>query len=233
MKKNILKHIFCIFFLLSIHAIGQQEEKFNLSIGFGHPTHTDMDVKENSFLFSIDARHNFSRFINWSLFFNRASANSELSFFNDTERVLELINSTNTFGIGINRSRIETYALGAAIHFAFINNKRNFFSIGFGGGYYTSKSSRQFLDEVTFMVTFTPEGELIDSRVTDFVGATDVATKTEPFIIPSLTYQYMIKGKYFVGAQASALWDRDSDGITFQPVLANYYSLSIQLGTRF
>lgn len=220
-------------FFSSLVITAQEMEKSNLYLGLGYPTHTDMDIRENNFLISLGYRHNFSRFFNWSVFLNRVTANSKLDFFNDKERVLALLNSSDSFGVGTNWSQIETYALGASLHFAFINKEKHFFSVSLGAGYYTSKSSRQFFEEITIESTFTPEGEFIESRITDFVGAEDVATKTEPFIVPALQYQYTLRNKYFIGTEVSFLLDQDSSAVTTNPVLANYYSVSLQFGKRF
>lgn len=224
---------FLLFFISSNCLFAQNRLKSNLFLGIGRPTHPDMDFNENRLLLSLNYRHNFSKVLNWSVFIQRTSANSELDFINDKPRLLDYVNSSDKFGIGGRWSSIETYSIGTSLNLVFINKVKHYFSLNFGVGFYTSNSTSQFFKEISFTTVTSPEGELISSEITDFVVETDKATKTEPFIMPSLQYQYIFKNNYILGVGVDLLLDQDSDAITSHPVLANFYSFNIHFGKAF
>ena len=208
--------------------------KSNLAFGVGIPTHPDMDIDENGLFLSLNYRRNSSRVFNWGGFLLRSSANSELDFFEDTSRMLEYLNSPNPpGGIGTSWAKIETYAVGLQFHFNVLNRSKHFLSFSGGVGYYTSHSSNQRLVEVTEESLFTIEGEFISSSITDFEGEARSERKTEPFIMPAITYQYIFKNDFFVGAEANLFLDMDSQELTQHPVLANFYSFNLYFGKRF
>lgn len=230
MKKSI---IILLVTLVFNGLYSQDRLKSNLFLGIGRPTHPDMDFNENRFLLSLNYRHNFSKILNWSVFVQRTSANSELDFINDKPRLIEYVNSSDRFGIGGRWSSIQTYSFGASLSLVFINKAKHYFSLNFGGGLYTSNSTSQFFKEISFTTITSPQGELISSEITDFVIETDKAKKTEPFIMPALQYQYIFKNNYILGVGVNLLLDRDSDGLTSHPVLANFYSFNVHLGKAF
>lgn len=230
MKKSI---IILLVTLVFNGLYSQDRLKSNLFLGIGRPTHPDMDFNENRFLLSLNYRHNFSKILNWSVFVQRTNANSELDFINDKPRLLEYVNSSDRFGISSDWNSIQTYSFGASLNLVFINKPNHYFSLNLGGGLYTSKSTSQDFSEVTMETIFTPQGEFISSEITDFVIETDKATKTEPFIIPALQYQYIFKNNYILGVGVNLLLDQDSDGLTSHPVLANFWSFNMHLGKAF
>jgi len=213
-------------------AWSQAEKKSHLYLGVGLPTHPDMLINEKNLLLSVSYRHNTFESFNWAVFLHRASANSELDFFNDNARLLEYIRASGR-DIGFDWDRITTYAMGARIHYVFINRPRHFFSFAIGGGFYTSNSTRQYLKRVGITNIVNDDGEVIDSVVENFDRAYDERRKTEPFIMPSFHYDYIFKNDFVVGVELNSLFDQDSEGVTTHPVLANYYSISLRLGKRF
>lgn len=227
--------LFCSSVLCAVPMQGQVVfPRSNLSFGIGIPTHPDMDTNENGLYLSLNYRRNFSRVFNWGVLLLRSSANSELDFFDDKQRVLDYMNSSKAgIGPGMSPSRIETYAFGGQLHVNFINRQRHFLSFSTGIGFYTSKSSDQRLSEVTQESIFTLEGEFISSSFTDFEGETRSQRKTELFIIPALNYQYFFRSNYFLGAEVNLLLDMDSQELTRHPVLANFYSFNLHFGKRF
>jgi hypothetical protein len=234
MKKYVIYFLVPLLFcIVSEDIIAQGKLKSNLFLGIGRPTHPDMDFNENRLLLSLNYRHNFSKVLNWSLFVQRTSANSELDFINNKPRLLEYVNSSDKFGISSDWNSIQTYSFGGSLNLVFINKSKHYFSLNLGAGFYTSKSTKQDFSEVTTQSTFTPQGEFISSEITDFVVETDEATKTEPFIMPSLQYQYIFKNNYILGVGVDLLLDQDSDAITSHPVLANFYSFNIHFGKAF
>jgi len=208
--------------------------KSHLSFGVGIPTHPDMDIDENGLFASLNYRRKLSKVFHWGGFLLRSSANSELDFFEDTSRMLEYLNSPDAAGgIGTSWAKIETYALGLQFHLNAINRPRNYVSFSAGIGYYTSYSSNQRLVEVTEESFFTAEGEFISASITDFKGETRSERKTEPFIMPAITYQYHFKRGVSMGAEVNLLLDMDSQELTQHPVLANFYSFNLYFGKRF
>ena len=208
--------------------------KSNLAFGIGIPTHPDMDINKNRLFLSLNYRRNSGKVFNWGGFLLRSSANSELDFFEDESRMLEYLNSPNASGgIGTSWSKIETYALGAQFHMNAINHPRHFLSLSGGVGYYTSLSSNQRIVEVTEESIFTPEGEFLSSSIIEFEGEQRSERKTELFVMPAITYQYIWKSDFFVGAGANLLLDMDTQELTQHPVLANFYSFNLYFGKRF
>lgn len=206
----------------------------NLALGIGIPTHPDMDINQNGLFLSLNYRRKLSKVFHWGAFLLRSSANSELNYFEDKTRMLRYLNSADASGgIGTSWSKIETWGLGAQFHIIAINRTRNFLSFSAGIGYYTSLSSNQRLVEVTEESLFTAEGEFISASITDFEGETRSERKTEPFIMPAITYQYHFKGDFFIGAEVNLLLDMDSQELTQHPVLANFYSYNLYFGKRF
>lgn len=206
----------------------------NLAFGIGIPVHPDMDIDENGFFLSLNYRRNSGKVFNWGAFFLRSSANSELDFFEDKSRMLAYLNSPDApGGIGTSWSKIETYALGGQLHINAVNHPRHFLSFGWGIGYYTSLSSNQRLVEITEESLFTAEGEFISTSIRDFEGETRSERKTEPFVMPSITYQYHFKRAFFIGAEVNLFLDLDSQELTQHPVLANFYSFNLYFGKRF
>lgn len=234
MAKSIyILSLIAVFLFFTVESTAQIEKKSNFSFGIGKPMHPDMDIDEKGLLLALNYRHNLTRFFNWSVFLHRTTANSELDFFDDKDRLIEYVNSSELFGIATDWNSIETYSLGLRLHFPFINNSKHYFSISGAYGFYTSKSTGQGFSEVTTTSRFTLDGEFIDSMITDVVTAERSAVKTEPFIMPALEYHYTFNNDYSVGIEANFLLDQDSEGITTHPVLANYYSFSLLLGKRF
>jgi hypothetical protein len=208
--------------------------KSHLAIGVGIPTHPDMDIDENGLFFSLNYRRNSGKVFNWGAFFLRSSANSELDYFEDKARMLAYLNSPEApGGIGTSWSKIVTYGLGAQFHVNAINRPRNFLSFSAGIGYYTSLSSNQRLVEVTEESLFTGAGEFISASITDFIGETRSERKTEPFLMPAITYQYHFKSAVFIGVEVNLFLDLDSQALTQHPVLANFYSFNLYFGKRF
>lgn len=208
--------------------------KSSLAFGIGIPAHPDMDVDENGLFLSLNYRRNIGKVFNWGAFLLRSSANSELDFFDDTTRMLDYLNSPNSpGGIGTSWSKIETYALGGQLHINAVNRPGHFLSFSGGIGYYTSRSSNQRLSEVTEESIFTTEGAFISSSITDFEGETRSERKTELFVMPAITYQFIFKSNFFIGAEVNLLLDLDAQELTQHPVLANFYSFNLHFGKRF
>lgn len=208
--------------------------KSHLAFGIGIPTHPDMDINQNGLFLNLNYRRKLSKVFHWGGFLLRSSANSELDFFEDKSRMLEYLNSPNASGgIGTSWSKIETYALGAQFHINAINRQRNYLSFSTGIGYYTSLSSNQRLVEITEESLFTAEGEFISASITDFEGEIRSERKTEPFVLPAITYQYHFTRGIFVGAEVNLLLDLDAQELTQHPVLANFYSFNLYFGIGF
>ena len=176
--------------------------KSHLAFGVGIPTHPDMDIDENGLFLSINYRRDISKVFHWGGFLLRSSANSELDYFEDKARMLAYLNSPDApGGMGTSWSKIETWGLGAQFHVNAINRPRNSLSFSAGIGYYTSLSSNQRLVEVTEESLFTAEGEFISASIIDFEGETRSERKTEPFILPAITYQYHFKSDLFLSVR--------------------------------
>jgi hypothetical protein len=193
-----------------------------------------MDIDQNGLFLGLNYRRNSNKVFNWGIFLLRSSANSELDFFEDTERLLDHLNSRGSSGgIGSSWAKIETHAMGGELHINFINRPRHFLSLGAGLGFYTSRSTNQRFSEVTETSVFTEDGEFISSSITSIKRQTRSQRKTEPFVKPALNYQYIFASNYFMGVEANLLLDLDSQELTQHPVLANFYSFNLCLGKRF
>ena len=208
--------------------------KSHLAFGVGIPTHPDMDINQNGLFLSLNYRRKLRKVFHWGGFLLRSSANSELDYFEDKARMLAYLNSPDApGGMGTSWSNIETWGLGAQFHVNAINRPRNYLSFSIGMGYYTSLSSNQRLVEVTEESLFTAEGEFISASITDFEGETRSERKTEPFVMPAITYQYHFKSAVFIGAEVNLFLDLDSQALTQHPVLAKFYSFNLYFGKRF
>ena len=225
MERNILIWLSVFFVSNGIAQSVEAECKKNLLyLAVGKPTHTDMTIRENGFLITLGYQRQFSKRFAWEVFLGRSSADSTIDFIDDTERLVQVLNAALFSPIGIDWSKIETYALGAKLHFFFVNTGRHSFSLNSGLGYYTSKSLIQGFD-------FFSVGE--DNLLTNVGTHVDEDTVTEPFLTIGLFYLYDFGNKLSIGLEATLLLDQSSDMILYQPVLANYYNFGISLGKRF
>lgn len=205
-----------------------------ISIGLGIPRHPDMDLDKNGFLVSVNYRRNTNRLLNWGLVLLRASASSELDFFGDSARLMDYLNNkAPSLGIGTTWSGITTFASGAQLHFNIVSNKDHLFSISGGLGLYRSASTSQGLGMVTRETLYSREGEPLQTRITALKGVLERETRTEPFFLPALYYQYAPGGSFFIGIEAVLLLDLDAEPLTTHPVLANFYSFNLHFGRRF
>jgi len=209
-------------------------KKSNIFLSIGRPTHPDMDINENRLYLALEYKRDFSKSFSYSFFILNSRANSELDFFNSEPRLLEYINAIDLpRGIATNWSRISTFGFGGKLHFKIFKIKHHSLAISGGFGLYSSKSSRQGLDEVTFEIRFDEEGEVEETFITDVVTLEDTDTKSELFFLPALEYQFQLKRNYLIGLEANSLFDLDSEILTTHPVLANFYSFNLKLGKRF
>ncbi len=197
-----------------------------LYISTGKAIHTDMTIGEKEFYIGLNYQRQFNRRFAWEVSLTRASANSTIDFFQDGQRVVQLLNSLSFSPIGIDWSRITTYSLGVKGHYFFISNKRHRFSLNGGLGYYTSKSSIQGFTSFT---TNLENGEILE--VTTQEGE---ETVNDPFLTFGLQYNYTFKNDISLGLGVTGFFDQSSQSsVLTQPVLANYFGFGITVGKRF
>ena len=125
----------------------------------------------------------------------------------------------------IDGAKISTTAVGLKLHWYLLQKPKNELSFNFGGGYFTSISSKQTLPEIV--------SDAQTNQVLDIVQQDISTTRRKPFITPGLSYSHEVYKNFGLGIEAMAFFEQSSEGIIIVPVQADFYALGISLTKKF
>jgi hypothetical protein len=223
-----MKYLTLIFLIGTIVTFSQSDEysqKNVVYLSVGHPSLWDMPTRENRFGINLGYQRSLGKSFLLEAFVSRKNGNSTVDYFEDNAELIRRIGPVGPDAFLIEYGKIDIYAAGLKVHFAFINKQKHFFGFSGGVGYYTSESLEQDITGLSFD-NETNEITFLDTGIFQ-------ETVDGPFLTLGLSYFYRWKYGINVGVDFHTFSDISSRMMFNEPILANHFFIGVLVGKRF
>ncbi len=224
-----MRALLLFFYLSTFFAFCQEDIKQkSIFISIGKPWHPDMTSNLKNVSLSLNYQNRFAESFAYELSYTYSQSNSFPKFFNNSQQLNDYLLSQNGFDIVFNSqwSDVFTHSFGLKMHYAFINNKKWFFSFNIAGGYFFTKSSSHEIDDFFYN---SQSGEIIN-----YENSIDKGKTSDVFYSPGIQLNYTLPKNFIIGLDFIYYRVNIKDSIysTF-PVIPDYYNIAIIFGKKF